>query len=289
MAFRRTKAIWRVRGEPITLGVRTLLTGRIELARGEGAARPDPDAVLERAKELEASGADIVEVNPGGAAPLTSLPTSDEELSRMVRVLRKLGTRLIVPISVVTVHSETARRAIELGASIVHDFSGLAFDRELATVANETNVALILGHMRGTPAQWSRLAPLTRLADMVRMDLRASLLRAHQAGIEPRRIVLDPGLEQGKRGHENFNLLRALHNLAPPGQGIQVTLAGKRFLVESVRAGAGERAAALSVAATLALEAGAHLLTVEHPESLRDAVAVVDRIYQADEAAETLT
>lgn len=286
MAFQRKKAIWRVRGEPITLGVRTLLTGRIELARGERSALPDPDAVLEQAQELEARGADIVEVNPGAVGPLSALPTPDEELSRMVRVLRKLGTRLGAPISVVTVHTETARRAIELGASIVHDFSGLAFDRELATAVKETDVALILGHMRGTPAQWSRLAPLTRLADMVRTDLRASLLRAHQAGIELRRIVLDPGLEQGKRGHENFNLLRALHSLAPPGQGIQATLAGKRFLVESVRAGAVERAAALSVAATLALEAGAHLLTVEHPESLRDAVAVVDRIYQADEVAD---
>ncbi len=286
MAFQRTKAIWRVRGEPITLGVRTLLTGRIELARGEHGARRDPDAVLEQAKDLEAGGADIVEVNPGPGSPLTALPTPDEELSRLVRVLRKLGTRLGVPISVVTVHSETARRAIELGASIVHDLSGLAFDRGLATVVKETDAALILGHMRGTPAQWSRLAPLTRLADTVRTDLSASLLRAHQAGIELRRIVLDPGLEQGKRGHENFTLLRALHSLAPPGRGLQATLAGKRFLVESVRASAIERAAALSVAATLALEAGAHILTVEHPESLRDAVAVVDRIYQADEAAD---
>ena len=134
----------------------------------------------------------------------------------MVRVLRKLGTRLSVPISVVTVHAETARRAIELGASIVHDFSGLAFDRELATVANETNVALILGHMRGTPAQWSRLAPLTRLADTVRMDLRASLMRAHQAGIEPRRIVLDPGLEQRQEGPRELQSAAGPSHLGSP-------------------------------------------------------------------------
>jgi dihydropteroate synthase len=111
-------------------------------------------------------------------------------------------------------------------------------------------------------------------------------LRAHKAGIERRRIVLDPGLEHGKRGHENFNLLRSLGSLAPPGQGVQVTLAGKRFLLESVRASAAQRAAALTVAATLALESGAHMLTVERPDSVRDAVAVVDRIYVGDEAQE---
>lgn len=283
MAFKRTKALWRVMGEELTLGVDTLLIGRIELVRGGGASKPDPAAVLDSATNMEESDASIVEINPGPRLLTTGLPTPDEELSRLVPVLRKLGPRLGTPISVVTANAETARRAIDLGASIVHDISGLAFDTNMAPAINETDAALILGHMRGTPAQWPRMEPLTRLPEHVRTDLQASLLRAHKAGLERRRIVLDPGLEHGKRGQENFNLLRLLGSLGPPGQGIQANLAGKRFLVESVRSSSAERTAALAVAATLALESGAHLLTVEHPQTIRDAVRVVDRIYHGDE------
>ncbi len=282
MAFRRTKALWRVMGEEITLGVNTLIAGRIDLLRG-GTTQVDPAAVLDIATGMEEREADIVEINPGPRVLTTALPTPDEELPRLVPVLRRLGPRISVPISVVTVNAETAKRAIGLGASIVHDTTGLAFDVKLAPTVNETDAALVLGHMRGAPSQWSRMEPLNRLAEQVRTDLRASLLRAHKAGIERRRIVLEPGLDHGKRGHENFRLLRLLGTLGPPGQAIQAGLAGKRFLVESVRASAAERSAALAVAATLALESGAHILTVEHPEAIRDAVKVVDRIYQGDE------
>lgn len=283
MGFRRTKTVWRVRGEAVTLGVRTLLTARIDLTSGARSVRPDPAAILDRAQEFEAEGADFIELNPCFSAPLTELPDADDELRRLVPILRKVGSRLQVPIAVLTVHTATARRAIDLGASVVHDMSGLAYDRTLASALNETDAALVLGHMRGTPAQWPRLAPLTNLSESVRTEWCASLLRAHQAGLELRRIVLDPGLEHGKRGHENFNLLRSLAHLAPPHQAVQVTLAGKRFLVESIKADAAERAAAQGVAAALAVEAGAHLLTVERPAAIRHAVAVLDRIYRGDE------
>lgn len=283
MAFKRTKALWRVMGEDLTLGVSTLLAGRIHLGFGKGRSKSDPSAALAAALALEEASAEIVEVNPGPRTLATGLPTVDEELSRLVPVLRKLGPRLGARISVITANAETARRAVDLGASIVHDLTGFAFDTQMAPALNETDAGLVLGHMRGSPSQWPRLEPLTRLVQQVRTDLRASLLRAHKAGIEPRRIVLSPGLEHGKRGHENFTLLRSLSELAPRGQGIHADLAGKRFLVESVRASAAERIAAQTVAAALALQSGAHSLTVDQPDVLRNAVRVVDRIYYGDE------
>lgn len=285
MAFRRTKARWRVMGEEFTLGVNTLLTGRIELMQSPSARKPDPAIVLDAATAMVEAGADIIELNPGPAKLTGTLPAPGEELPRLLPVLRKVCSVLGLPVSVVTPNTETAHRAIGLGASIVHDISGLAFDSKLASAVNESDAALILGHMRGTPFQWPRMEPLNRLAEHVRTDLRASILRAHKAGIEARRIVLDPGLEHGKRGHENFDLLRSLGSLGPPGQGLQANLAGKRFLVESVRSGRDERGAALAVAATLALESGAHMLTVEDPSLLRNAVRVMDRIYHGDETA----
>ncbi len=286
MAFQRTKALWRLPDEQVTLGVTTFLTVRLSLDRGGRNKKPDPSAVLDQALELEESGAEILELQALQPSAKWGMPEPADELSRLVPVLRKLAANLSRPISVVTVNAETAKKVIDLGASIVHDFSGLAFDKDMAPTVNETNAALILGHMRGTPEQWPRLAPLTHLELNVRTDFSASLLRADKAGIERLRIVLDPGLEHGKRGHENFKLLRDLRGLGPPAQGLQVTLAAKRFLVESVKASAVERAAGLAVAATLAVESGAHLLTVEDDLSLRDVVKVMDRIYREDDLEE---
>lgn len=279
--FRRGKALWLIDGEQLTLGVRTLITGRIEL--GKTAARVDPSAVVDQALELEAAGADVVEVNPGPRIRAADPPPADLELKRLVPALRRLAVRSTVPIGVVTANGETARRAIQLGASIVHDVTGLTFDQEVAAAVNESNAALILGHCRGLPEQWPHLESLGRLLETLRADLRASLLRANKFGLEPRRILLDPGLEHGKRDAENFDLIRSVGRLGPPGQGIQVDLAGKRFLVESVRASTAEADAALVVAATLAIASGAHMLTVERPATVQAATAVVDRIYREDE------
>ena len=284
MAFQRKKALWRLSKEQITLGVRTILTARIDLVRSGRRGKPNASALLDRALEVESAGASIVEVNPGPRYLTSGIPSPAEELPVLVPVLRKIAHRLAIPVSVVTANAETAKRAVGLGATVIHDITGLAYDKTLGPAVNETSASLVLGHLRGSPAQWPRLTPLTRLAEHVSLDLRASLLRAHKAGIERRRVVLDPGLEHGKRGHENFNLLRSLNRLAPPGQGIQVTLAGKGFMLESVRATAAQKAAALMVTAALAVESGAHMLTIEHPDTIRDAVALMDRIYVGDEA-----
>ena len=282
MAFQRTRALWSLPNEHVTLGVSTFLTVRINLTKGGRATKPDPAAILNRALELEASGVNIVEVQALPLSPVSGIPASDDELPLLVPVVRKLNSELKLPISVVTVHSQTAHRVADLGASIVHDFSGLAYDRLMAPTVNGTNSALILGHMRGSPEQWSRMVPLTNLEEIVRHDFSASLLRADKSNVARQRIVLDPGLEHGKQGYENFNLLRNLSGLVPPAQGLQVTLAGKRFLTESIQASAEVRAAGLAVAATLAVASGAHILTVEDTRGIRGVVDVMDRIYHDD-------
>ncbi|MCY4187531.1 MAG: dihydropteroate synthase [Bryobacterales bacterium] len=282
MAFQRTRALWSLPHEHVTLGVSTFLTVRINLTKGRQRTKPDPGAILNRALELEASAANIVELQALPLSAASGIPSAEDELPLLVPIVRKLSGQLKVPISVVTVHSQTAYRVANLGASIVHDLSGLAYDRLMAPTVNGTNSALILGHMRGAPEQWPRLDPLTNLEEIVRHDFSASLLRADKSNIARQRIVLDPGLEHGKQGHENFNLLRRLSKLIPPAQGIQVTLAGKRFLTESIQASAEVRAAGLAVAATLAVESGAHMLTVEDNLPIRYVVDVMDRIYRDD-------
>ena len=282
MAFQRTRALWSLPNEHVTLGVTTFLSVRINLAKAAETAKPDPGAILSRALALEAAGVHIVELQALPLSPVSGIPDTEDELPLLVPVVRKLSNELKVPISVVTVHSQTAYRVAKLGASIVHDFSGLAYDRLMAPTVNGTDAALILGHMRGGPEQWARMDPITNLEEIVRHDFSASLLRADKSNIARQRIVLDPGLEHGKQGFENFNLLRKLSRLAPPAQGLQATLAGKRFFTESIRASAEQRAAGLAVAAALAVESGAHILTIDEDLAVRHVVNVMDRIYRDD-------
>ncbi len=265
--------------------MRTCLCASIRLAPkpASGASRLDEAKLLAAAQRFEEEGADFIDLDPGGAHLEDKRPCAGDELPLLVPVLRKLQARLQAPVIVTTPNADTAKRAIDLGAAAIYDSSGLTFDPDLAPAVNDSGASLILGHMRGDSEAWSRQAPLVNLSETVGKALLASLLRAHHAGIDQRRIVVDPGLEHGKRGPENFDLLRGLHKLAPAGQGIQVTLSDKRFLVESVRSGDAEKQAGIAVAATLALASGAHILRVAEPRLVKLTAAAVDRIYRADD------
>ncbi len=288
-SFRRTKALWQLPSEQVTLGVSTLLSVRIRSSRGAGEAFRSPSELAAQAAQFADEGAEIIEIQGFDMVAARDMPTAEEETALIVPVLRKVVAACNCPVSVLCCHASSAQRAVELGASIIHDPTGLTFDKDLPSVVNESGAALIAGHMRGTPWQWARMAPLPRLVETVRVDVRASLLRAAKAGIERKRIVLDPGLEHGKRGYENFTLLRSMRRLGPPAQGLQATLARRRFMVDSIRASKEERSAGVAVAATLAVQSGAHILSVDDYETVRHIVRAVDRIYRLDDAAAALS
>ena len=285
MSFQRSKPVWRIQGREITLGVRTYICAAIAFEAGpsRGAERPDAAKILAEAQRLEEEGADFIDIDPGGAHSAAERPKPDDELPRLVPVLRKMQGRLQAPLIVTTPNAVTAQRAVELGAAAVHDGSGLACDAQMARAVNDSGAALILGRMRGGAEARPGQEPLVNFSETVGKALQASLIRAHRAGIDRRRIVMDPGLERGKREPENFNLIRGLQKLAPAGQGIQATLTDVRFLLESVRAGDAEKRAGFALAATLALASGAHILRVAEPRLVKLTAAAVDRIYRADD------
>lgn len=285
MSFQRSKPVWKIQGREFTLGVRTCICALIELGSENslGANRVDAVKILDQAQRFEEEGADFIDIDPCNASSAARRLCSDDELRLLAPILKKAQSRLRAPLIVTTSSAATAQRAIELGAAAIHDGSGLTCDPKLAETINNSDAALVLGHMRGDSEAWSHQAPLVNLSEIVGKGLQASLLRACREGIERRRIVVDPGLEHGKRGPENFDLIRKLKKLAPVGQGIQVTLSDVRFLVESVRSSDAEKQAGVAVAVTLALESGAHILRVPDPRLVKLTAAAVDRIYHADD------
>jgi dihydropteroate synthase len=279
MNWTRQRYQWRIRDAEIPLGARTLITGILDvnLFLGE-TGRPERDETLRAAQQMEEQGASLVDVTAQGDPIETAVISSDAELRRLVPVLRKLRHNLAVPICVTTCHAATAERALELGAAIIHDFSGLAFDPQLAPVVNRAGAGLVIGHTRGMPETWSKLGPASNLIEAVARDLDSSIARARAAGIDRRHIVIDPGFNMGKRGPENYQLLRNLEMLGELGQPLQVSPSRKPFLVESVRAPESERLFATAAAAAISAAQGAHLLRVHEVSEIALVVKAVDRM-----------
>jgi dihydropteroate synthase len=275
----RSRHQWRIKDGEISLGARTLLVGVLDLpsfVRETG--KPDRDAILIAAQKMVQDGADLIEVTAQRDPLEREMIGSDGELRRLVPVLRRLRHNLGVPVCVTTCHAATAERAIELGAAVIHDLSGLAVDPHLAPIVNQVGAGLVLGHMRGMPERWSKLQAMSNPVEMVARDLESSIARARAAGIDRRQIVVDPGLGLGKRGPENYQILRELKRLLVLGQAVQISPSRQPFLVESVRSPESERLFATAALAAVAAWEGAHLLRVREVSEIAQVVKLVDRM-----------
>jgi dihydropteroate synthase len=151
---------WKLKNREIRLGDRTLILGVLNVTPdsfSDGGKYLDPDRAFARALALEEAGADIVDIGAESTKPGSSRIDASEELRRLVPVLKRLRDKLSIPISVDTYKAEVAERAIELGAEIINDPSGLTFDPQLTKSVMNHNAGVILNHMRGTPDTWAKL------------------------------------------------------------------------------------------------------------------------------------
>jgi dihydropteroate synthase len=241
----------------------------------------DRETLLQRAQEMQECGADLIDVTCQPPEMMAERVTADEELASFVPVLRKLRHNLDVPVCVTTYNAETAERALDLGAAVINDRSGLGFDPQLAAVVNRHGAGLVLAHCRGTPDTWHRLQPALNLTESVVRDLRSSVARARQAGMDPRQIVVDPGLGLGKKGLDNYRLLGQLKQLCDLNVPIAISASRLPFLTESVRASESEWLAADAAAAVIAICAGAHLVRSYDVAQVVQAAKVADRLFEA--------
>jgi dihydropteroate synthase len=244
----------------------------------DGGKYLDPDRAFARAIELEEQGADIVDVGAESTRPGSQRISQAEELRRLVPVLKRLRDKLTVPISVDTYKAAVAERALELGAEIINDPSGLTFDPQLAKVVARYDAGLILNHMRGNPETWAKLPPLPDVMGTILHDLDAAVHRARRAGIERTQIVVDPGIGFGKRKEQNSEILARLHELARLDLPILVGPSRKSFLAQRTER---ETVFATASAVAAAILGGAHLVRVHDVVEMRAAAAVADAILAA--------
>ncbi len=277
----RKRFEWRLKDRSIQLGDRTLIVGILNATPdsfSDGGRYLDPDRAFARALELEEQGADILDIGAESTRPGAAKITEEEELRRLIPVLKRLRGKLAIPISVDTYKSGVAERALELGAEILNDPSALTFDPQLAPVAAAHNAGLILNHMRGSPDTWAKLPPLPDVMGTVLHDLDAAAHRARRAAVDRSRIVLDPGLGFGKRKEQNSEILARLPELAKLDYPVLVGPSRKQFLAQSTDAATAYANASAVAAAILG---GAHMVRVHDVREMRIAAAVADAVVAA--------
>ena len=277
----RKRYLWKLKGREIPLGERTLIVGVLNVTPdsfSDGGRYLEPERAFARAIEMEDEGANIIDVGAESTRPGSKRISEQEELRRLVPVLRLLRGKLAVPISVDTYKARVAARALELGAEIINDPSGLTFEPALAKAVRDADAGLILNHMRGTPETWARLGPLPDVMAALAHDLDAAVQRARLAGMERERIVIDPGLGFGKRGEQNYEILARLPELARLGFPLMAGPSRKSFLGETTSEG---KLMGTAAAVTAAILGGAHLVRVHDVRPMSLLVRTADALAAA--------
>lgn len=167
-------------------------------------------AAVERFRQMVDQGVDIVDIGGESTRPGSARVSVDEELDRVLPVVEALVKIADVPISVDTTKSAVARAAVEAGAEIVNDISGLRFDGEVAHVVADTGAAVVLMHSRGEFETMHSMPPVDDVLGEVTGGLRTVLEKALGCGIDSGRIVLDVGIGFGKTAEQNLRLIGEL-------------------------------------------------------------------------------
>lgn len=179
----------------------------------DGGEFADAEKAIRHAAEMVEQGADIIDIGGESTRPGSSPVSAETEIKRTVPVIEALTARFEVPLSIDTTKSEVARAAIDAGAEIVNDISGLRFDEKIADVAAGSGAGLVLMHSRGEFSDMHAQPPVDDIITEVVAGLRRSIGIARRYGVSESQIMLDVGLGFGKTFENNLELLAKLDNI----------------------------------------------------------------------------
>jgi dihydropteroate synthase len=276
-------------------GRQTYLMGIINVTpdsfSGDGTLRVRDDDWVARAVAQGvaqvAAGAHLLDVGGESTRPGSQPVPVDEELRRVLPVVTGLAKAVSVPISIDTYKAETARQALDVGASIINDVWGLRMDPSMGRLAAERGVALIVMHNRSRPKDAAQSASLggryvgvdygDMMADIAR-ELNESVQLALQAGVAEDRIIVDPGIGFAKTVEQNLELVDRLAELQTLGYPLLVGPSRKSFVGYTLNLPPEQRLEGTAAAVTLAIDRGADIVRVHDVEAMARVAAIADAI-----------
>jgi len=263
---------WRTSQRDLSLD-RPLIMGILNVTPdsfSDGGHYRDPARAVERALEMVAEGVDIIDIGGESTRPGAATVSAEDELQRVLPVISALSGRISLPISVDTWKSTVAQAAMQAGAEIINDISGLTFDPQMVGVAARSGAGVVLMHTRGAPQTMQQDTDYSDLMGEIISSLRQSLAMAGQAGIEQERVALDPGIGFAKTAAHNLEILRRLSEFSSIGLPLLVGSSRKSFIGRTLKRETDQRVFGTAATVALAVQGGAHILRVHDVREMRD-------------------
>ena len=268
---------WLDLAQPLVMGVLNVTPDSFS----DGGRHADAGAAIARGLELADEGAALIDVGGESTRPGAAPVPLEEELRRVIPVIRGLaaGTRAVL--SVDTSQPEVMRQAVDAGARLINDVRALQLPGALAAAA-ASGAGVCLMHMQGEPRTMQRQPEYADVVNEAKAMLAARVQACSAAGIAPERLCLDPGIGFGKRLEHNLELLRRLPELAAIGRPLLLGLSRKSLLRELTGRAVGERQAGSVALAAIAVLRGAHIVRAHDVAATYDAVRVAAALRVAD-------
>jgi len=196
----------------------------------DGGRYISPEMALEHALRLKEEGADVIDIGGSSSRPGAKLLSSQEEIRRIIPVVKELVKRVDLPISVDTTWSAAARAALDAGVSWINDISAGRLDRYMASITGYSGCTVVLTHSRHTPATMNDDPSYEDVTAEVALELTAAVNQFKDAGVSEKKIIIDPGFGFAKTSEHNITLLNTLNKIARLGFPLMVGTSRKSFI-----------------------------------------------------------
>jgi len=282
--------------KPIEIQPQWVLTtrrGQIDMRRQTalmGILNVTPDSFYDGGRHLDAAkavadgvmmaqeGADVIDIGGESTRPGTQPVSLEEELQRVLPVIKGLRRAVSVPLSIDTYKAQVARAALDEGADIVNDISALRFDPEMGSLIAGEKVPIVLMHMQGNPRTMQAEPRYQNVIEEIKDFLSERVRYAVERGVAPENIMIDPGIGFGKTLEHNITLMRGLSSLSSLGQPLLVGASRKTFIGKILGLGPDERLEGSLAATVAAVLAGANMVRVHDVKEAWRAIRVADAI-----------
>ena len=265
----------------LDLNLRTHIMGILNVTPdsfSDGGKYLESNKAIEHGISMAQEGADIIDVGGESTRPYSQKISASEEMARVLPVLEALKKEIDIPISIDTRKSDVAREALKAGASMINDISALRFDPQMASVAAEAGVPVILMHMKGTPENMQKNPTYNDLIPEILNFLKKAIDRSVKAGIRENHIIVDPGIGFGKTFDDNLMIIKELYRFEDLRRPLLLGTSNKKFIGQILGKEVHERDTGTMATIAYGVINGAHIVRAHNVKMAVQTVRLIDAI-----------
>ena len=238
-----------------------------------------PEVAISHASKLIRQGADIIDIGGESTRPGAEQVSEPEELKRVIPVIEKIRTdNPTILISIDTTKASVAKHAVEAGADIINDVSGLSFDKNMIGIVESFNIPIVIMHMKGNPQNMQLNPKYKDIVNEILDFFKKKIKIAIQSGINRSMIILDPGIGFGKTVDHNFELLSRLNEFNVLELPIMIGPSRKSFIGITLGLPPEDRVEGTAAAVSAGVMNGASIVRVHDVKSMKRVVRIIEKV-----------